>query len=176
MQYTLHIWGGQPGAHCSPLSFANSCGISTTPPSLPFLCQQFLAIWLHFPHTKYVLSPSLPLSTSIALGSLAGPDCSPLFWWPSLYWPPSLHVIYPPLSPYDPLLNPSLGYAFPCGHTIFLPNILSSALLCLWFLSNLTALSCHSSIVLGGLSASANFFLSTLLNSLLNSSMRGHHS
>ena len=56
---------------------------------------------------------------------------------------------------------------------MFLPNILSSPLLCLWFLSNLTDLSYHSSIELGGLSASANFFLIPPFNPLLNSSIKG---
>ena len=73
-------------------------------------------------------------------------------------------MIWPPLPLYDPPLKPPLGCIFPYGYTTFLPNILSSALLCLWFWSSLTALSCHSSIVLGGFSASTNFLLSTLLN------------
>jgi len=36
MQYTVHICKGQLGAHYPPLSFANSCSISTILPSLPF--------------------------------------------------------------------------------------------------------------------------------------------
>jgi len=48
--------------------------------------------------------------------------------------------------------------------TAFLPSILCSALLCLWFLSNLTALSCHSPMVDGGSSASANFVMIDLIS------------
>jgi len=77
------------------------------------------------------------------------------------------------LSLYDPFPNLSLCYVFFNRCTIFLPNILSSALLCLWFLFNLTNLFYHSSIELGGLSASINLLLILLFNSLLNSSMKG---
>jgi len=44
---------------------------------------------------------------------------------------PAHQVICPPFPPYDPFSKPPLGYAFPPGHATFLPNILSSALLCL---------------------------------------------
>jgi len=63
-------------------------------------------------------------------------------------------------------------HAFLPGCATFLSNTLSFALLCLWFLSNLTALSCHSPIVVGGSSASANFLLIAPFNPFLNSSMR----
>ena len=75
---------------------------------------------------------------------------------------------------YDLPPNPSFCCVFPNRCTIFLPNILSSALLCLWFLFNLTVFSYHSSIVQEGLSASANFLLIPPLNPPLNSSIRGH--
>ena len=118
---------------------------------------------------------------SIAFGSLHGP-----VWFPpllnifssSLFSPvcgaPTYQVICPPFPPYDPPLYPPLGCAFPPRRATFLPNIFSSALLCLWFLSNLTALSCHSPIVVGSSSALASFLLIALFNPLLNSSMRGH--
>ena len=173
-QYTVYIWRDQLGAHCPLLSFADFCSISTTLSSFSFLYQQFLAIWPYFPYMKYILFPPLPLFTFIVLGSLTGPGCLPLFWYPPLYWSSSLYMICSPLLLYDPPPNPPLGYVFPCGYIVFLPNIRSSALLYLWFLSSLTALSCHSSIVLGGLSASANFFLISPFSPLLNSSMRGH--
>ena len=123
---------------------------------------------------KYVLSSSLCLFTSITLGSLADPSYLPLFWYSPLCWFPGLYMICSPLPPYDPSPNTPLGYTFLCGHTAFLPNILFSTLLCLWFLSTLTALFYHSSIMQRGLSASASFLLIPPLNPLLNSSMRGY--
>ena len=82
-------------------------------------------------------------------------------------------MIYSSLPLYDSPPNPPLFCAYPNGHAVFLPNILFSTLLCLWFLFNLTNLFYHSSIELEGLSASANLLLILLFNPLLNSSMRG---
>ena len=174
MQYTVQIIGGQLGAHYPPLSFADSYSISAALPFLFFLCQQFLAIWSYFLYTKHVLSPFLSLSTSITLGSLTGPSCPPLFWYPPLYWSLVLHVIWLSLFLYDPPPNLFLCYVFPDKHAIFLSNILSSALLCLWFLSNLTTLFCYFLIVQRELFAFANFLLIPSLNPLLNFSIRGY--
>ena len=173
VQYTVYVIGGQLRAHCPPFSFTNSYSISTTLSLC--LSQQFLAIWPHFPHTWYVLSPSPSLSISIAFGSLLEPIWVPplLNIFPSpppLYLPPVLYVICPPLPPYDPL---PLGCAFPSGYAVFLPNILSSILLCLWFLSSLTILSCCSPMVVSSSSASASFLLILPFNPLLNSLIRG---
>ena len=99
------------------------------------------------------------------------PSPSPLYP-PPVLGPPALYVICPPLPPYNSLSYPSLGCTFPSGCAVFLSNTFSSALLYLWFLSNLIALSCHSPMVVGSSFASASLLLIALFNSLLNSSMR----
>ena len=145
-----------------------------------------------FPNNFWSYSPTshiynmfyllLLLSISIAFRSLLGsiwvpsllnmfPSLPPPLYPPPVLGPPTLYVICPPHPPYN---YSSLGYAFPSGHTVFLPINLSSALLCLWFLSNCTVLSCHSPMVVGRLSDLASFLLMALFSPLLNSLMRGH--
>ena len=97
-------------------------------------------------------------------------------WGCSSLLSPPLH---PPLGTQPPLNVPRWGQPClipPCGVLVpwdcAIPAItLSSDLLYLVFLSNLTACSCHSVIILGRDSTSANFLLIVLFSPLLNSSI-----
>ena len=129
----------------------------------------------NIPQLKHLRSPPQPLSTSIALGSRA--PCPPSLLLASPLNPPLCPPRKPPWFPlFQKGLNPLDSYAsggLATRAAPFPPNTFSSALLCLRFLSNLTDLSHHSSIVTGGNSASASLLLMFPFSPLLNSSTRG---